>query len=266
VERELAAVKTPKIRWLIDHNRGPDGTLTPVAPLAKLEIYCSRPHAPTRRVALGASDLPCDPGPGYAGLGYGGVLLGGVVARFVGDLDPESLSDITSLSRELEQGHRISQPRLRYRLQIDTVGLSAVTHQLLSSGEEIGFDFDESGAPAQQVLGALYAAGAMEPSIRRPAMVAIRRAINWQGLVGADLIATLSGMRAGMSGARMAVGNPTVWALAQLGLEPAPTTRDVQRRYREMLRDVHPDHGAEVEGAAQRIAELSEARRILTGR
>jgi hypothetical protein len=32
------------------------------------------------------------------------------------------------------------------------------------------------------------------------------------------------------------------------------------------LREVHPDHGAEVAGAAQRIAELSEARRILIGR
>jgi hypothetical protein len=33
-----------------------------------------------------------------------------------------------------------------------------------------------------------------------------------------------------------------------------------------MLRDAHPDHGAEADGAAQRIAELTEARRILTGR
>jgi curved DNA-binding protein CbpA len=40
----------------------------------------------------------------------------------------------------------------------------------------------------------------------------------------------------------------------------------VQRNYRERLREVHPDHGAEVAGAAQRIAELSEARRILIGR
>jgi hypothetical protein len=33
-----------------------------------------------------------------------------------------------------------------------------------------------------------------------------------------------------------------------------------------MLRHAHPDHGASTEGAAQRIAELAEARRILTGR
>jgi DnaJ-class molecular chaperone len=46
----------------------------------------------------------------------------------------------------------------------------------------------------------------------------------------------------------------------------APPAKDVLRRYREMLRHAHPDHGASTEGAAQRIAELAEARRILTGR
>ena len=70
--------------------------------------------------------------------------------------------------------------------------------------------------------------------------------------------------------------NPTAWALDLLGftkaevtaLAPgaAPPAKDVLRRYREMLRDAHPDHGAEADGAAQRIAELTEARRILTGR
>ena len=46
--------------------------------LAELEIFCSRPHAPTRRVALGEADLPCEPAPGF-----GGILLGGVVAGVV---------------------------------------------------------------------------------------------------------------------------------------------------------------------------------------
>jgi DnaJ-class molecular chaperone len=40
----------------------------------------------------------------------------------------------------------------------------------------------------------------------------------------------------------------------------------VQRRFREMLRDIHPDHGAETAGAADRIAEITEARRILLAR
>ena len=50
------------------------------------------------------------------------------------------------------------------------------------------------------------------------------------------------------------------WALSCLGLPTAasaPSPKDVQRSYRERLREVHPDHGAAVEGAAQRIAELT---------
>ena len=39
----------------------------------------------------------------------------------------------------------------------------------------------------------------------------------------------------------------------------------MQRRFRERLREAHPDHGAEIDGAAQRIADLTEARRILLG-
>jgi hypothetical protein len=245
------------------------GTLAPVVVLAELEIFCSRPHAPTRRVALGDSFLPCDPAPGF-----GGVLLGGVVARFIGDIDPDLVPDLQHLTRELEAGRRIPQPRLRYRLQVDTIGLSPTIHRLVGEGERLSFRFADGGAPAQQVLGAVYVAGALSPAVRRPVMATIRRAIAWSGPIGADLIATLSGMRIGAYGARSAVGNPTAWALDRLGFiavgvredATSPSARDVQRRYRELLRTVHPDHGAEVEGAAQRIAELSEARRILTGR
>ena len=34
-------------------------------------------------------------------------------------------------------------------------------------------------------------------------------------------------------------------------------------RFRSLVREAHPDHGAADEGAAQRIADLPEARRIL---
>jgi hypothetical protein len=37
----------------------------------------------------------------------------------------------------------------------------------------------------------------------------------------------------------------------------------VQRQFREMLRAAHPDHGGAHEDAAERIADLTEARRIL---
>ena len=38
---------------------------------------------------------------------------------------------------------------------------------------------------------------------------------------------------------------------------------DVQRRFRRLVRLAHPDHGGESAGAAERMAELSEAREVL---
>lgn len=241
--------------------------------LAELEIFCSRPHAPTRRVALGEAELPCEPAPGF-----GGILLGGIVAAHVGELDPDLLPDLKHLTREIEAGRRVPQPRLRYRLQVDTIGLNAVRHRLLGEGERLSFDFDDHGAAAQQVLGAVYAAGRLEPSVRRPVMATIRRAIGWAGPIGAELIASLSGVRSGGVTSRAALENPTAWALGLLGFAgpgpggtgvapgTTPPAKDVVRRYREKLRDAHPDHGADSADAARRIAELTEARRILTGR
>ncbi|HEY6533503.1 MAG TPA: hypothetical protein VIY72_14440 [Acidimicrobiales bacterium] len=242
--------------------------------LAELEIFCSRPHAPTRRVALGDSDLPCEPPPGF-----GGILLGGVVAAHVAAIDPDLIPDLYHLTRELEAGRRVAQPRLRYRLQVDTIGLNSVRHRLVGEGERLSFDFDHRCAPAQQVLGAVYAAGRLDPLVRPAVMASLRRAIGWTGPVGDELIASLSGVRTGAVLSRAALENPLVWALDLLGfpapdpaagapttVTAAPPAKDVMRRFREMLRDAHPDHGASAEGAAQRIAELTEARRILTGR
>jgi DnaJ-class molecular chaperone len=40
---------------------------------------------------------------------------------------------------------------------------------------------------------------------------------------------------------------------------------DVQRRFRRLVRLAHPDHGAEHDGAAERMAELTDARELLLG-
>ncbi len=194
--------------------------------------------------------------------------MGGVVARFAPDLDPDSCAEIDRLSRELEQGRRITQPRLRYRLQVDTIGLNSVEHRLVSSADRLHFEFDDRGAPAQQILAAVYAAGALEPAPRRQVMETIRRALRWSGGVGPDLVAALSGVRSG-SGSFASIADPRAWALDRLGFagtDVSPSAREVHRRYRERLRDVHPDHGALADGAAERIAELAEARRLLIGR
>jgi hypothetical protein len=255
--------------------------------VAELEVYHSRPVAPTRRVALGHMTLPVDPPPGF-----GGVLLGGVVARHVGALDPDLLPDLQRLTLQLENGQSISQPRLRYRFQHDRVGLLRSTHRLMGEGDALRFAFDDDdGTPTQQVLGAVYAAGQLPLRARGSVMAAVRRAVGWQGVVGGELIAALAGFGAGAAWSAHALAHPVEWALEVLGFTSedghrpdgngngnghgpgprisregiGPSRREIQRRFRQLLIEAHPDHGGRSEAAAQRIADLSEARRILLG-
>jgi hypothetical protein len=55
------------------------------------------------------------------------------------------------------------------------------------------------------------------------------------------------------------------WAMEVLGLQVGHTIErdDVQKRFRRLIRLAHPDHGGESVGAAERMAELSEARELL---
>jgi len=275
--------------------------------MAELEVYHSRPVAPTRRVALGRMTLPADPPPGF-----GGILLGGIVATHVNSIDPDLLPDLLKLTVQLENGMRIPQPRLRFRFQKDYVGLQRSTHRLLGEGDALRFAFDDDhGLPAQQLLGAVYAAGQLPPRVRPAVLSSIRRAVGWQGPVGPELISVLAGFNSGSSFSSQALGNPVEWALDVLGFEegggravvtgrnghvtagatagardaradpagPAgtadratatrttagPSKVEIQQRFRRLLIDAHPDHGGRIDGAAQRIADLTEARKILLG-
>src|SRR5256885_9885318 len=55
------------------------------------------------------------------------------------------------------------------------------------------------------------------------------------------------------------------WAMEVLGVRAGARVdrEEVQRRFRRLLRLAHPDHGAADIGAAERIAELAEARELL---
>jgi hypothetical protein len=248
--------------------------------LAELEFFHSRRIAPTRRVALGDSKLPVDPAPGF-----GGILLGGVISANVREIDPDLRPEFTKLIEQLDEGRRIPQPRLRHRFQKDRIGLLRSRQRLIGVDGELQFEFDEERcSPAQRLLAAVYAAGGLEPEIRHPVMLAIRRGMRWAGPVGPSLIAHLSGSGTGHVLPAMAFEDPFRWALEMLGFEGepagrangngsaddsngasglAPDDREVQQRFRDMVREAHPDHGAEADGAAQRIADLREARRIL---
>lgn len=229
--------------------------------LAELELWNSRPIAPTRRVALGRSLLPVDPAPGF-----GGLLLGGIVASQLDDLDADLVPELRNLLDDLQAGRRIAQPRLRHRFQIDHIGLAKSRHRLLGHGDELEFSFDSTGSPATQVLGAAYAAGHLDRSSRAAVMDVIRRALTWRGGdIGPDLVAHLSGARGARARSVGAFAHPELWALSLLGFDDGsvPARRDVQRRFRDLVREAHPDAGGEHAGAAQRIADLAEARDIL---
>jgi hypothetical protein len=230
--------------------------------LAELEVYHSRPIAPTRRVALGDLNLPASPAPGF-----GGLLLGGVVAANMAGLDPDLFDDLDRLTVQLERGQRIPQPRLRYRLQVDRVGLLRSRHQLVGDGEELRFELDDKGSPAQHILAAVYAAGLLPLGPRTPVMAVVRKAMRWSGGVDNRLIAYLSGLAHHEAWAAQVRHDPIRWALDVLGLSAedgvGPGKRAVQRRFRQLLRQAHPDHGGDASDAALRISQLAEARRLL---
>jgi hypothetical protein len=228
--------------------------------LAELEIWHSRPIAPTRRVALGRAVLPVEPAPGF-----GGLLLGGIVAAHIGELEEDLTAELGHLLNDLEAGRRLPQPRLRHRFQLDRHGLARSRHRLVGEGDVLSFEFEGEGSPASQVLGAAYAAGQVDAAERRIVLAVVRRGTRWHGEVGPELIRYLSGTRGGSARAARAFADPGRWALLVLGFDAgsAPARADVQRRFRSLLRDAHPDHGGTASGAADRIADLAEARRIL---
>jgi hypothetical protein len=114
------------------------------------------------------------------------------------------------------------------------------------------------------VLVALYAAGQLSYKVRADVFRLLRRATRWTGAVDHHLLAFLTGDEAG-SFRRRGVPNDETWALRILGFDAGtePARSEIQKKFRTLLRDAHPDHGAEDEGAGQRIQDLTEARRIL---
>ena len=100
--------------------------------LAELEVWHTRPRAPTRRVALGNLVLPVDPAPGF-----GGVLLGAVVAHHIPEVEDDYVPDVHRLIDQIERGDRVVQPRLRHRYQVDRHGLARSTHRMLGEGDEL---------------------------------------------------------------------------------------------------------------------------------
>jgi hypothetical protein len=226
--------------------------------LAELEIFHSRPIAPTRRISLGHMYLPVDPVPGF-----GGLLLGAIVAEHMRDVDDDLHVDIQRLLSEIERGSRVVQPRLRHRFQVDRHGLSYSTHRLVGVGDSVEFELESRGTALQQVLGAVYALERLENSVRQQMIPVIRRASTWRGPIGPSFIAYLAGSNVSSVSA---LADPRAWALDVLGFPGGTITiskREIMSRYRESLRRVHPDHGGDERHASKAINDISEARRVL---
>ena len=247
--------------------------------LAELTVHHTRRHMPTRRVALGDQYLP------MTGAAHGAGLLAAVVAEHAAALDDEQRDELPRVLFDIGR-HGIVVPRiaLRHRLQTDRHGLDRSRHRLLEEDGRLIVELDVHGAPVPQVCGAILAAGSMGSSVRRKAVRAIEAAANQAGeipepfvvrrlLAGVSIMgpppAGVGPISDAYSGADVGewIGVPAErrWALEVFGLGAGVSIdrKEVQRRFRRLLRVAHPDHGGEADGAAERIAELTEARELL---
>ena len=227
--------------------------------LAELEVWHTRPLAPTRRVSLGNLVLPVDPAPGF-----GGLLLGAVLAGHIGDVPDDLVPDVHRLIDQIDRDERVVQPRLRHRFQVDRHGMALSTHRLVGDGEEITFDFHTTGSGLAQVLGADLRGRAPRPGEppHHRARPAQGDAVAGRRRAGADRPPRRDQLDgAGHAGRSPGVGDghPRV----------PPGQRDAveeggHRAVPGKMRGVHPDHGGDQATASTAVFELAEARKILT--
>lgn len=253
--------------------------------LAELNIRHTRRHMPTRRVAIDHGYLPT------SAAAFGGVLLGAVVAEHLPGLDEEQFDALDRLIGVARRGLTVPRIALRYRLQRDTHGLDLSRHRIVSAAVEHGsmrpvLELDLHGPAAPQVIGALMAASQLPPSGKTVAFRFVDAAIARpgalpEGLEVRRMYEGLPGVRPPAPGTATKVGTSRTegreewqgipserrWAMEVLGLHAglAIERNDVQKRFRRLVRLAHPDHGAGSAGAAERIAELTEARELLLG-
>ncbi len=252
--------------------------------LAELNVRHTRRHQPYRRVALDPGYLPTN------GNAHGAVLLGAVVSEFLDGLDEEQQDLLPRFVRDARKGD-LGVPRiaLRYRLQTDIHGLDRSRHRFLAEPGRVVIELDVHGHSAPQVITALMAAAAMGPTSRAIAFRAIDATLARPGELpeGVEIRRLLQGVPGGappppgmyFPGTGDGAGNDDGfdpegwrnvpaerrWAMEVLGLHADTVVEhtDIQRRFRRLLRVAHPDQGGVSLGAAERIAELREARALL---
>ncbi len=247
--------------------------------LAELNVRHTRRHMPTRRVALDGAYLPT------SGPMHGVALLAAVVATNLPAIEDEARELLARLVHDARRGLAIPRIALRHRLQYDVHGLDRSRHRMIGEEGKLVVELDIHGAPTPQILGAVMGAAALHSGGRAVMLDAIRQVVEgrWGGLA-ADVevrvvseamwtgvrppLATAGEWRPGAPPEELlwrGIGPDQRWAMEVLGLRAGMGVErdDVNRRFRRLLRDAHPDSGGVTEGAATRIAELTEARTIL---
>ena len=212
--------------------------------LTVIEFFHSKPFSPTRRLCLGEVRLPAD-------AGY--LLVFRIAARFGAAVDRATAEEVRDLWAVLCRQGRATQPRGRYRLQTDRVGLARARDSLVSVGGRPRLVVvDRDVAPVTHLLAALYASSGR------------RRLLNgflewfYNPEPYNEFDASLD--------YRWPDTHTKALELFGLGGNGAPAP-EVRRRYRELLRKVHPDNGGDPEVAASRISDLQRALSvILAGR
>jgi hypothetical protein len=251
--------------------------------LAELNVRHTRRHMPTRRIAVGDAYLPS------GGAANGARLLAAIVAEQLHGLDEEQRDLLPRFLNDARTGLTVPRIALRYRLQTDIHGLDRSRHRLLEEHGGTVLELDVHGHPAPQVLGAILAAASLSPAARRVALDAIERAVHTGSRPeGVGLRLLLDGIPGGRgfipgwfptgtdafahaadADAMLWSGVPGErrWAMEVLGMRPGMTLerRDVQQRFRRLVRLAHPDQGGAEAGAAERLNELAEARDLLLG-
>jgi hypothetical protein len=246
--------------------------------LAELIVRHTRRHMPTRRVALETAYLPT------SGSAHGSALIAALVAVNLPHVPEEQVELLPRLIDQARTGFTIPRIALRHRLQVDTHGLDRSRHRVIGENGHLVVELDRHGAATPQVLGAVMAAAAVPSSARGVLLDSIARVVEgrWRGLAVEVEVRQLwdrqsmappplAGARAWTPGAPpeeeawRGIAADQRWAMEVLGLRAGMDVEreDVNRRFRRMLRDAHPDSGGVAKQAAARIAELTEARTIL---
>jgi len=247
--------------------------------LAELNVRHTRRHMPTRRVALDGAYLPT------SGPAHGVALLAVLVATNLPALGEEQRELLPRLLHDARHGLSIPRIALQHRLQYDVHGLDRSRHRVLGEDGRIVVELDVHGAQTPQILGAVMGAAALHSSGRQVALDTIGRVVagRWTGLapdVEIRIVAEAmwNGYRPPLATAEewkpgappeellwQGVGPDQRWAMEVLGLRADMEIErdDLNRRFRRLLREAHPDSGGASASAAARIAELTEARTIL---